>query len=64
MKSKAFLCLLATGLLLTMLGAEKSEKTSVIHLDHDTVAAAFAKGGLPPIRRQCQGPGRPPHRAG
>jgi glc operon protein GlcG len=45
MKSKAFLCLVATGLLLTVLAAEKSEKTAVIHLNHETVAAAFAKGG-------------------
>jgi mannose-6-phosphate isomerase-like protein (cupin superfamily) len=45
MKSKTFLCLFAAGLLLTVLAAEKSDKTSVIHLDHETVAAAFAKGG-------------------
>jgi mannose-6-phosphate isomerase-like protein (cupin superfamily) len=45
MKSKVFFGLLAGGLLLTILAAEKSDKTPVIQIDHETVAAAFAKGG-------------------
>src|SRR5256885_1837687 len=44
MNAKATLTLLATGLLLATLAADAPQKSPVIHLDHQTVAAAFAQG--------------------
>src|SRR5262245_44241144 len=46
MKSKFFAGTLAImGLMFAVLAAERSEKTGVIQLNHETVAAVFAKGG-------------------
>ena len=44
MNAKATRTLLATGLLLATLAADAPQKSPVIHLDHQTVAAAFAQG--------------------
>jgi len=45
MKSKVIFSLLAVCSVITAFAADESEKTGVIHLDHEKVAAAFAKGG-------------------
>jgi len=45
MKSKVFLAILAAGLFIAVFAADSPNKTGVIHLDRETVAAAFAKGG-------------------
>jgi glc operon protein GlcG len=45
MKSKLIFSLLATGLLLTVIAAEQSQKSAILHIDHEKVDAAFAKGG-------------------
>jgi mannose-6-phosphate isomerase-like protein (cupin superfamily) len=45
MKLKTILALLAPGLVILALAAAQPEKPAVIHLDHEKVAAAFAKGG-------------------
>src|SRR5437660_5400199 len=47
MNSKTTLALLASGLLLATFAADQSENSGVIHLDHEKVAAAFAKGTTP-----------------
>lgn len=44
MTSKAIFIVLATGLLNTAFGADEAGKPAVIHLSHETVAAAFARG--------------------
>src|SRR3989442_11371110 len=45
MNSKAVFATIATALLLAAFAADKPQQGAVIHLDHETVAAAFAKGG-------------------
>src|SRR5436309_3304735 len=45
MNSKLLFPLLAAGLLLAAFAADKPQPSAVIHLDHETVAVAFAKGG-------------------
>jgi mannose-6-phosphate isomerase-like protein (cupin superfamily) len=45
MNYKTLLALLASGLLLAAMAADQPPKTSVILLDHEKVAAAFAQGG-------------------
>jgi mannose-6-phosphate isomerase-like protein (cupin superfamily) len=45
MKPKTLLALLAPALVMLLIAAAPSEKQGVIHLDHEKVAAAFAKGG-------------------
>jgi quercetin dioxygenase-like cupin family protein len=45
MKSKTIVFVLAAGLALTAFAADEPHSTGVIHLDHEKVAAAFAKGG-------------------
>lgn len=45
MNSKRFVPLLVAGLVLVAIAADKPSSSGVIHLDHDKVAAVFAKGG-------------------
>jgi len=45
MKFKIFAGMLAMGLMFAVMAAERSEKTGVIQLDHEKVAAVFARGG-------------------
>lgn len=45
MKSKLIRSLIAAALLLTVIAAEQAQKSAIIHLDHQKVEAAFAKGG-------------------
>ena len=45
MKSKLIFCLIAVCPAIAAFAADEPEKTGVIHLDHEKVAAAFAKGG-------------------
>ena len=45
MKFKIFAAVLAVGLMFAVMAAERSEKTGVIQLDHEKVAAVFSKGG-------------------
>jgi len=47
MNSKAMLALLATGLLLAAFAADQPQNSGVIHLGHEKVATAFAKGTTP-----------------
>src|SRR2546422_5784202 len=44
MNSKTMFAFTASAFLITALAAEKSQKPAVIHIDHEKVAAAFAKG--------------------
>jgi mannose-6-phosphate isomerase-like protein (cupin superfamily) len=44
MKTRNLLAVFATTVMLTALAADVSRPNAVIHLDHETVAAAFAKG--------------------
>ena len=45
MNSKLILLLVASTISLTVIAAEQTEKSPILHLDHQTVEAAFAKGG-------------------
>jgi quercetin dioxygenase-like cupin family protein len=45
MKSKLVFSLLASTILLGVIAAEQSKKSAILHLDHQKVDAAFAKGG-------------------
>jgi quercetin dioxygenase-like cupin family protein len=45
MKSKLIFFLIASAALLTVIAAEEAQKSPIIHLDHQKVDAAFAKGG-------------------
>jgi quercetin dioxygenase-like cupin family protein len=45
MKPKTIVALLAPALVIMAVVAAQPEKTGVIHLDHEKVAAVFAKGG-------------------
>jgi glc operon protein GlcG len=45
MKSKLIFSLFAAGLLLTVIAADQSPKSPILHIDHEKVDAAFAKGG-------------------
>src|SRR6266850_4628762 len=47
MNSKAMLALLATGLLLAAFAPDQPQNSGVIHLGHEKVATAFAKGTTP-----------------
>jgi glc operon protein GlcG len=46
MKSKLLFALLVAGLFLTVIAADQPQKSPILHLDHQKVDAAFAKGGL------------------
>ncbi len=45
MKSKLFFSLFVAGLFLTVIAADQSQKSAILHIDHEKVDAAFAKGG-------------------
>jgi len=45
MKSKLILSLLASTLLLTVIAADPTQKSAILHLDHQKVDEAFARGG-------------------
>jgi len=45
MKSKLIFSLVASTLLLSVIAADQAHKSAIIHLNHQTVDAAFAKGG-------------------
>jgi len=46
MKSKLIFSFLASTLLLTVIAADQTQKSSILHIDHQKVDEAFAKGGL------------------
>jgi mannose-6-phosphate isomerase-like protein (cupin superfamily) len=45
MNSKLIFSLIASSFLLTVFAAEQAKKSPIIHVDHQKVDAAFAKGG-------------------
>jgi quercetin dioxygenase-like cupin family protein len=45
MKSKIIFSFITSAMLLTVIAAEQSQKSAILHLDHQKVDAAFAKGG-------------------
>jgi mannose-6-phosphate isomerase-like protein (cupin superfamily) len=45
MNSKLIFALLASTALLTVFAADQAQKSAILHLDHQKVDAAFAKGG-------------------
>jgi glc operon protein GlcG len=45
MNSKLIFSLITSSVLLTVIAAEQSQKSAILHLDHQKVDAAFAKGG-------------------
>jgi glc operon protein GlcG len=45
MNSKLIFSLVASLVLLTVIAAEQTQESPIIHLDHQKVGAAFAKGG-------------------
>jgi len=45
MNSKLILSLVASTILLTVIAAEQSQKSAILHIEHQKVDAAFAKGG-------------------
>jgi mannose-6-phosphate isomerase-like protein (cupin superfamily) len=45
MNSKLIFSLVASTVFLTVIAADQTQKSAIIHLDHQKVDAAFAKGG-------------------
>lgn len=45
MKSKLLFSLFATSVLLTVIAADQGKNSPILHIDHEKVDAAFAKGG-------------------
>jgi quercetin dioxygenase-like cupin family protein len=45
MNSKLIFSLIASTVLLTVIAADQAQKSAILHLDHQKVDAAFAKGG-------------------
>jgi quercetin dioxygenase-like cupin family protein len=45
MNSKLIFSIVASAILLTVIAADQPQKSTILHLDHEKVDAAFAKGG-------------------
>src|SRR5215468_7884615 len=45
MKSKLSFLIIASAFLLTVIAAEQPQKSAILHIDHQKVGAAFARGG-------------------